>query len=452
MAYLDLEEFMFRKILIANRGEIACRVIRSCQELGVKTVAVYSTADKDSPHVSLADESICIGRAQSSKSYLDMETILQAAIQMECQAIHPGYGFLSENSVFAELCSQYGISFIGPLANTITKMGDKNEARTTMSSMGVDVIPGSKSVVTNPKEEAESIGFPLLLKAVAGGGGKGMRICKTPEDLLVQFKEASLEAEKAFANADIYFEKYITGGKHIEFQILADHYGNVVHLGERECSVQRNHQKLIEESPSPVISDDKRAQIGSKLTHALQKIGYRNAGTMELLMDGDNLYFMEMNTRLQVEHPVTEMVTGIDIVNEQLKIAANHKLSFQQSDIKLQGHAIECRINAEDPEQKFKPCPGKITKFVPPMLSDKVRLDTHVKEGYEVPVFYDSMIAKLIVYGTDRQDAIATMKKALQDFEIEGVKTTIPLLLSIIDNEEFISGNYTTQFLENLLN
>ncbi|WP_372365928.1 acetyl-CoA carboxylase biotin carboxylase subunit [Candidatus Uabimicrobium sp. HlEnr_7] len=442
---------MFRKILIANRGEVACRIIRSCRELGIKSVAVYSSADKDSPHVLEADESVCIGRAQSNQSYLQMETILQAAIQMECQAIHPGYGFLSENSIFAELCRQYNINFIGPLAGTINKMGDKNAARTTMSSMKIDVIPGSQSVVRFPEKEAQKIGFPLLLKAVAGGGGKGMRICRTPEDLLVQYKEASLEAEKAFANPNIYFEKYIKGGKHIEFQVLADHYGNVVHLGERECSVQRNHQKLIEESPSPVISEQQRKELGNKLTSALQKIGYRNAGTIELLMDGENLYFMEMNTRLQVEHPVTEMVTGIDIVKQQLKIAANHELQLEQSDIKLTGHAIECRINAENPDENFKPCPGKITKFIPPKLSEKVRLDTHVKEGYEVPVFYDSMIAKLIVHGKDREDAIATMKQALQSFVIEGVKTTIPLLLTVIENEEFISGNYTTQFLENLL-
>lgn len=440
---------MFKKLLIANRGEIACRIIRSCRDLGIQTVAIYSSADENSPHVSLADESICVGSAQSSGSYLNMEAILQAAIQTESQAIHPGYGFLAENSEFAMLCKQYNISFVGPSANTITRMGDKNAARITMRELDLDVIPGSKNIVIDPISEAKKIGFPLIMKAVAGGGGKGMRICDSSEKLQSLFDEASLEAEKSFGNATMYFEKYISGGKHIEFQILADSYGNVVHLGERECSVQRNHQKLIEESPSPSISLEMRKNIGDKVISALEKVGYLNAGTIEFLMDGDNLYFMEMNTRLQVEHPVTEMATGIDIVKEQLKIAANHKLSISQSEITWNGHAIECRINAEDPQNNFRPSPGKITRFDPPEVSSKVRLDTHVKEGYEVPAFYDSMIAKLIVHGETRKEAIELMKQSLQSFEIEGIKTTIPLLQSILQNEEFLSGNYTTQFLEN---
>ncbi len=443
---------MFNKILIANRGEIACRIIRSCQALGIETVAVYSLADQNSPHVEAANYSVCLGSAQSSGSYLNMEAILQAALQEQCQAIHPGYGFLAENRVFSFLCQQYGITFIGPDSEMIRQMGDKSQARKIMTHAGLEIVPGSEGTVADPKKEASRIGYPLLLKASHGGGGKGMRVCNSVEELEKNFAEASLEAEKAFGNAEIYVEKFIEKGKHIEFQIIADNYGNVIHLGERECSIQRNHQKLIEEAPSPVLSPELRQQVGDQVVQAIKKIGYTNAGTIEFLMDNKNhLYFMEMNTRLQVEHPVTEMISGIDLVEQQIKIAANHPLAHTQESLSFQGHAIECRINAENPLENFKPSPGQITRFVPPPKEPYLRLDTHVQKGYVIPPFYDSMIGKLIIHGENREQAIERMIEALEKFIIEGVYTTIPLHLKILRSEDFRSGKYDTKFIDRLL-
>ena len=445
---------MFRSVLIANRGEIALRVIRACKEAGIRTVAVYSEADRTSPHLDHADEVVCIGGSRSADSYLNMEAIVQAAVQNDCQALHPGYGFLAENPLFSDLCTQSKVTFIGPPPHAIRLMGDKARARATMTSLGLDPIPGSEGTLRDldhAREAVSQIGCPVLLKASAGGGGKGMRVVEKEGDLEHAFNEASLEAEKAFANPALYMEKYITRGRHIEFQILADVFGNAVHLGERECSVQRSHQKLVEESPSPVIDETTRRNLGKKVTEAVAAIGYVNAGTVEFLRDSaGNLYFMEMNTRLQVEHPVTEMVTGFDIVAEQLRIAANCPLSITQEDIELKGHAIEVRINAEDPDQAFKPDPGKITAFEPPEL-DSVRVDTHIREGYTIPPFYDSLICKLIGHGKDRNAAIKTVKNALENFKIEGVKTTIPIHIEILSAGEFKKGTYDTGFIPELL-
>ncbi len=447
---------MFKRLLIANRGEIAARIIRAAKALGIETVAIYSQADQYSPHLKLADKTVCIGASQSIHSYLNMEAILQAALQNNCHAIHPGFGFLAENAVFSSLCDQYKITFIGPTAQSINAMGDKANARRTMKKFGVSIIPGSDGVVniSEAKELSEKIGYPVLLKATAGGGGRGMRICNNPKELEENFIEASREAEKAFGNAGLYLEKYITAGRHIEFQILGDSYGKVIHLGERECSVQRHHQKLLEESPSPIISPETRQKIGEKLTTALKKIGYRSAGTMELFMDvaTQELYFMEMNTRLQVEHPVTEMITGQDIVQEQIKIAANHPLKINQENITWKGHAIEFRINAEDPQKNFQRTPGTITKFQPPqsVSNAKIRLETFVEEGYSIPVFYDSMICKLIIQSENRAQTIAAAKEALSKFVIEGVPTTIDLHLKILENPDFCQGNYNTNLLKNM--
>jgi len=445
---------VFRSVLIANRGEIALRVIRACKEAGIRTVAVCSEADRTSPHLDHADEVVCIGGSRSAESYLNMEAIIQAAVQNDCQALHPGYGFLAENPLFSDLCTQSKVTFIGPPPHAIRLMGDKATARATMTSLGLDPIPGSEGTLKDldqAREAASEIGCPVLLKASAGGGGKGMRVVEKEADLEHAFNEASLEAEKAFANPALYMEKYITRGRHIEFQILADVFGNAVHLGERECSVQRSHQKLVEESPSPVIDETTRRDLGKKVTEAVVAIGYVNAGTVEFLRDSDgNLYFMEMNTRLQVEHPVTEMVTDFDIVAEQLRIAANCPLSITQEDIKLKGHAIEVRINAEDPNQAFKPDPGKITAFEPPEL-DSVRIDTHIRQGYTIPPFYDSLICKLIGHGKDRNAAIKTVKNALENFKIEGVKTTIPIHIEILSAGDFRKGTYDTGFIPELL-
>ncbi|MBI3951599.1 MAG: acetyl-CoA carboxylase biotin carboxylase subunit [Acidobacteria bacterium] len=445
---------MFRRLLVANRGEIALRIIRACLELGIETVAVYSQADCDSPHLRYATRTVCIGPAQSKDSYLNMDAILQATEQYECQALHPGYGFLSENALFAERCQRQKITFVGPPPSAIRLMGDKLTAKQTMKAAGLDTIPGSDSILASVEEAqavAREVGYPVLLKATAGGGGKGMRACRDEDELRRFFIEATLEAEKAFGNPGLYLEKIIQGGRHIEFQVLADAHGHAVHLGERECSIQRNHQKLIEESPSPVIEPKVRQQIGEQVVAAMKAIGYCNVGTVEFLRDPDgHLFFMEMNTRLQVEHPVTEMVTGVDIVKEQIRIAANHPLELRQDEIILNGHAIECRINAEDPDNGFRPDPGTITAFQPPLetSSGTVRLDTHVEARYAIPPFYDSMICKLIAHGQSRSDALRTMSEALAQFRIEGIHTTTRLHQQIIATPEFVAGHYDIEFLQ----
>ena len=444
---------MFRKVLVANRGEIALRIIHACHEVGAKAVAVYSEADRFSPHLAFADETICIGPGPANESYLNQDAILEAAFQTDCQAVHPGFGFLAENARFVTRCRQHKLTFIGPKAKSIREMGDKVTARETMRKAGVPVMPGSDALVRTPEQAhkiAEEVGYPVLLKATAGGGGKGMRRVDRKEDLKNAFEEAARESEAAFSNPDLYLEKFIVGGRHIEFQILADQYGNVIQLGERECSIQRRNQKLLEESPASNFDPALRASIGEIIRKALVKIGYINAGTIEFLMDASGeLYFMEMNTRIQVEHPVTELVTGIDIVAWQLRIAAGERLSLKQEEITWNGHAIECRINAEDPENDFRPSPGTISVFTPPKNSIKgpVRLETHVKEGYKIPTFYDSMIGKLIVHGENRTDAINKMNQALLEFKIEGVPTTKSLHLGIINDPEFRSGQYDCQFL-----
>ena len=448
---------MFKRILIANRGEIALRIIRACHQLGVEAVAVYSEADADSPHLLEADETVCIGGSKSAESYLNMTAMLQAAEQTEAKAIHPGYGFLAENALFADLCQQLKFSWIGPPANVIRLMGDKATARQTMKAAGVPVIPGSEGIIDDVEQAkafAARAGYPVLLKATAGGGGKGMRVCRDADAFDEMFSQASMEAGKAFGNPGLYLEKYIEGGRHIEFQFMADGFGNVVHLGERECSVQRNHQKLVEESPSPALDQAKREEMGSIVCRGMQAVGYVGAGTVEFLRDTDgSLYFMEVNTRLQVEHPVTEMVTGVDLVAEQLRVAANHKLSITQDDVKLSGHAIECRVNAEDPYDNFRPSPGLVELFEPPVEVDgvRVRVDSHVQSGYRIPVYYDSMICKLIVAGDDREAARAGMIAALQQFTLEGIKSTIPVHLQIMDNQEFASGTYDTGLIARML-
>ncbi len=450
---------MFKRILVANRGEIALRVIRACHELGVEAVAVYSEADADSPHLEEADLRVCVGGPKSSESYLDMQAILQAAEQTEAKAIHPGYGFLAENALFAERCRQQKLTWIGPPPSAIRLMGDKATARRTMKAAGLPVIPGSEGVVRELEEVrrlAREIGLPLLLKATAGGGGKGMRVVREEAALEDAFRQASLEAGKAFGDPGLYLERFLEGGRHIEFQFLADAYGNVVHLGERECSVQRNHQKLIEESPSPVMTPEVRREMGARVCAGMRAIGYVGAGTMELLRDREgHLYFMEVNTRLQVEHPVTELVTGVDLVKEQLRVAANEPLSLRQDAIELRGHALECRINAEDPHDGFRPSPGLVELFAPPPLGEqdgvRVRLDSHVRSGYRIPVYYDSMIGKLIVGARDRAAAIAGMLAALERFRVEGIKTTIPAHRELLQSAEFAAGRYDTGIVARVL-
>jgi len=445
---------IFKRVLVANRGEVAARIIRACHELGIEAVAVYSTADKDSPHLQLADVSVCIGPASSSDSYLNMDAILQAGEQTDCQAVHPGFGFLGENAHFAARVRQQQMAWIGPPPLAIARMGDKAEARRAMKAAGLPTIPGTEGILADVEEArvaAAEVGYPVLLKATAGGGGKGMRRCANEGDLATAYSEASLEAEKAFGNAGLYLEKVLLGARHIEFQVLADVYGSAVHLGERECSVQRRHQKLLEEAPSPAMDGATRDEIGRRAADAAAAIGYTSAGTMEFLRDVDgHYYFMEMNTRLQVEHPVTEMITGVDIVQEQIKIAANRPLEITQSEIAIDGHAIEFRINAEDPDRDFRPDPGTISVFEPP-TGDGVRIDTHVTSGYRIPPFYDSMIAKLIVHGDDRMDAIRRSEAALGDFRIEGVATTIPIHQRILSEPAFREGAYDTMWLERLL-
>lgn len=442
---------MFKKILIANRGEIAVRIIRACREMGILTVAVYSEADREALHTQLADEAVCIGPAMAKNSYLNMEALISAAIITKAEAIHPGFGFLSENSKFAHMCSTCGIEFIGPNAEMIDRMGNKSEARKTMIEAGVPVVPGSKQAlhtVEEGKELAKTIGYPVIAKASAGGGGKGMRVINSEEEFEENFAAAQREAENAFGDGTMYLEKYIVGPRHIEFQILADKYGNAVHLFERDCSIQRKHQKVLEESPSSAISESLRKEMGETAIRAVKSIGYYSVGTIEFLLDRDgNYYFMEMNTRIQVEHPVTEMVTGIDLIKEQIRISAGEELLLRQENIHLQGHSIECRINAEDPSHNFRPSPGKIETIHIPG-GNGIRVDTAMYEGYEIPPYYDSMIAKLIVKSDTREDAIAKMRSALGEFVVDGVTTNLDFQYDIINNASFVQGNITTSFIE----
>ncbi len=441
---------LFKKILIANRGEIAVRIIRACKELGIKTVAVYSDADKDSLHTKLADESICIGPASSAQSYNNIPSILTSAEITDSEAIHPGYGFLSENPHFAEACLTSGITFIGPPPESIRLGGDKAKARQVMKRRGVPVVPGSEGAIVSEEaalKTAKKIGFPVIIKASAGGGGRGMRIAHSEEELDKLYFMAQREALTAFGNGELYIEKFIPETRHVEVQIIADTKGDVLHLGERDCSIQRRHQKLIEESPSPIATEKFRKKIGEYAVKAAKATKYRNAGTVEFIVDGEgNIFFMEMNTRLQVEHPVTEYVSGIDIVKEQIKLAAGFPLELKQTQIKLSGHAIECRINAEDPE-RFIPCPGKIT-FMSLPGGPGVRVDTAAYNGCVIPSHYDSLIAKLIVHGRDRAEAISRMKRALDEFIIEGIKTTIPFHKKVLSDPDFYNGVITTSFVE----
>jgi acetyl-CoA carboxylase biotin carboxylase subunit len=440
----------FKKILIANRGEIACRIIWTCKEMGIRTVAVHSTADRDSLHVRFADEAICIGPAPSAQSYLNIPAVISAAEIANVDAIHPGYGFLAESAYFAEICEACNIKFIGPRPDVIRLMGDKVHARRAMQEAGVPILPGSPEPLDNEEEAlrlAREIGYPVIVKAAAGGGGRGMRIVRSEAELGQALETASTEAEAAFKNGDVYIERYIERPRHIEIQVLADEYGNCIHLGERECTIQRRHQKLLEEAPSPALSPELRAEMGAAAVAACKRIGYSSAGTFEFLLDEKNrFYFMEMNTRIQVEHPVTEMVTLADIVRNQIRIAEGEALGYEQDDILIVGHAIECRINAEDPV-KFVPSPGVITACNIPG-GPGVRVDTHIYPGYVVPPYYDSLVAKLIVHARTRDLAIARMKRALEAMVIEGIKTTIPLHLKIMDDPTFRSGLFSTKYME----
>ena len=442
---------MIKKILIANRGEIALRIIRACKELNIPTVAIYSTIDSLSLHVRFADEAVCIGPANSQDSYLKQSQIIGAAEVTNSDAIHPGYGFLAENADFAQMCEDNEIHFIGPEPEVIRKMGDKAQARSTMIKAGIPVIPGTESVLSDfeaARKMADEIGYPIILKASAGGGGRGMRIVREPSELENTFLMASEEARSAFGNPDLYLEKLIECARHIEIQILGDNFGNIVHLGERECSIQRRHQKLIEESPSPVVDQNMREKIGKIAVQAAKAANYSSAGTVEFLLDKDeNFYFMEMNTRIQVEHPVTEMVTGIDILKEQVDLACGKKLPEWLKKFKLRGHAIECRINAEDPFKSFRPSPGKITSFHAPG-GPGTRMDTHVYAGYEIPTNYDSLLGKLITHGRDREESLARMERALEETIIEGVSTSIPFHQAILHDSSFRSGNFHTGFLD----
>lgn len=444
---------MFDKILVINRGEIALRVIRACRELGVTSVAAYSEADADSPHLEEADERICIGPGPSALSYLNQDAILQAAEETHCQAIHPGYGFLSENALFATRCALHKITFIGPSPGALRLMGDKASARATMASRGVTGVPGSDGLVSSVAEAlvvAESVGFPILLKATAGGGGKGMRICRDASELPRAFEQASMEARSAFGNPGLYMERFVEGGRHIEFQVLGDRYGHVISLGERECSTQRNNQKVIEEAPSCGVSDAQRRELGARICGLLSELGYVGAGTVELLRaPTGELFFMEMNTRLQVEHPVTEMVTGVDLVAWQIRLAAGQRLTLSQDEMSFSGHSIECRLNAEDPALNFRPAPGTLTEFEAPeewryRFNGPVRLDSHVRVGYKIPPLYDSMIGKLIVHAPSRDEAIALMLDSLAQLKVSGVPTTIELQRYLLKSEAFKSGQYST--------
>lgn len=441
---------MIRKLLIANRGEIAVRVIRACREMGIASVAVYSEADKESLHVQLADEAVCIGPAPSSKSYLNMERIISAALVTGADAIHPGFGFLSENAAFAECCEKCGITFVGPPSSVIRSMGNKQEARNTMIKASVPVIPGTKTSVYDGetgKKFAEEIGYPVMIKAALGGGGKGMRTAFSPEEFLRAFQTAQKEAIASFGDGTMYIEHFVENPRHIEFQILADKEGNVVHLGERDCSVQRNHQKMIEESPSPAVPKELREKMGAAAVRAAKAAHYENAGTIEFLLEKNgSFYFMEMNTRIQVEHPVTECVTGLDLIKEQIKISSGENLSVTQEDIKIQGHAIECRINAENPKMGFRPSPGKISELHLPG-GQGIRVDTDIYPGCIVSPYYDSMLAKLIVHGKDRQEAIAKMISALGEVWIEGIDTNVDYQFEILHHPDYQSGDFNIEFL-----
>jgi acetyl-CoA carboxylase, biotin carboxylase subunit len=443
---------MIKKILIANRGEIAVRIIRACKELDIETVSIYSEADKEALHVQLADEAYCVGPTLSKDSYLNLTNIISVAKLTECQAIHPGYGFLAENSDFAELCRQCNLIFIGPTPEAISKMGTKDVARETMKDAGVPIVPGSQGIIKDIDQAislADEIGYPLIIKATAGGGGKGIRVAHNEQELIKGIQITQQEAATAFGNAGVYIEKYITDFRHVEIQIMADNYGHVVHLGERDCTIQRRLQKLIEETPSPVLDEEVRGMMGEAAVKAAEAVDYTGAGTVEFIYEyrTKSFYFMEMNTRIQVEHPVTEMVTGIDLIKEQIHVANGKELSFRQEDVQLKGWAMECRINAENPSKNFMPSPGKINMYLPPG-GYGVRIDSAVYPGYTIPPYYDSMIAKVITYGETREEAIAKMKRALQEFVIEGIHTTIPFHLRLLEHEKFISGEYNTKFLE----
>ena len=444
----------FDKILIANRGEIALRILRACEEMGIATVAVHSTIDRDALHVQLADEAVCIGEPPSSKSYLNIPSIIAAALTRNAAAIHPGYGFLAENARFAEICADHNIAFIGPSPEAIRAMGDKSTAKETMIRAGVPTVPGSEGLLQNEQEAqviAREIGYPVMLKATAGGGGRGMRLVRDESQIAKLFQAAQGEAEAAFGNPGLYLEKLIECPRHIEFQIMADSYGNVIHLGERDCSIQRRHQKLLEEAPSPALSSELREKMGAAAVMAAQSINYVGAGTVEfLLSQSGEFYFMEMNTRIQVEHPVTEMITGLDLVAEQIRVAQGEKLQLTQDEVVLRGHAIECRINAEDPEHDFRPAPGRISGYLPPG-GPGVRMDSHVYTDYLIPPYYDSLIAKLIVWAPDRPTAIKRMKRALRECALTGVTTTIGFHQKILETPEFLRGEVYTNFVEQVM-
>ena len=439
------------KVLIANRGEIALRILRSCRELGISTVAVYSTVDRTALHVQLADEAVCVGEGPSNKSYLNIPNILAAATSRGVDAIHPGYGFLAENDRFAEMCRDHGITFIGPSPHAIRSMGDKSTAKSTMQAVGVPTVPGSEGLLPNPEAAAElaaAMGYPVMIKATAGGGGRGMRLVPSPDQLVKLYKAAQGEADAAFGNPGLYMEKFIDRPRHVEVQILADRHGNVIHLGERDCSIQRRHQKLLEEAPSPALDPELRRQMGEAAVAAARSINYEGAGTVEFLLDrSGGFYFMEMNTRIQVDHPVTEMVTGIDLIAEQLRIAGGEPISVRQEDVQMNGHAIECRINAEDAQHNFRPAPGRITGWLPPG-GPGVRVDSHVYTGYDIPPFYDSLIGKLIVWAPNRPAALARMKRALNECAITGIPTTVDFHLRMLDRPEFQRGDVHTKFVE----
>ena len=441
---------MFGKILIANRGEIAVRIIRACREMGIRTVAVYSEADRDALHTQLADEAVCIGKAQSTDSYLNMERILSATIATKAEAIHPGFGFLSENSRFVEMCEKCNVAFIGPSAEVISRMGNKSEAKNTMRRAQVPVVPGTKEpiyTVAEAQEAVKEIGFPVMIKASEGGGGKGMRVARNEQEFAKLFETAQQESVHSFSDNTMYLERFVENPRHVEVQILADKYGNVIHLGERDCSVQRRHQKMIEESPCIAIADKLRKRMGETAVRAAKAAGYESAGTIEFLLDqSGEFYFMEMNTRIQVEHPVTEFVSGVDLIKEQIRIAAGEPLSVRQKDIEIRGHAMECRINAEDPERHFMPCPGRITDLHLPG-GNGIRVDTAVYNDYAIPPYYDSMIAKIIVYDKDRRSAIRKMISALGEVAIEGVKTNVDFLYELLNQPDFQEGNITTDFI-----
>lgn len=441
-----------KKVLIANRGEIAVRIIRACKEMDIGTVAVYSEADKEALHVELADEAYCIGPKLSKDSYLNFSNIISVAKLTNCDGIHPGYGFLAENASFAELCEECDIMFIGPTSDAISKMGTKDVARETMRKAGVPVVPGSTGIVASEEEGleiAEKLGFPVIIKATAGGGGKGIRVAKTREDFITGLRMTQKEAAAAFGNPGVYIEKFIEDFRHVEIQVLADSHGNAVHLGERDCSIQRRMQKLVEEAPSPALSPELRAEMGEAAVKAALAVEYRGAGTVEFIFDAVNqkFYFMEMNTRIQVEHPVTEMITGVDLIQQQLRVASGETLSFEQEDITFKGWSIECRINAENPAKNFMPSAGRVDMYLPPGGMG-VRIDSAMYPGYTIPPYYDSMVAKLITFADTREEAVAKMKRALEEFVIEGVFTTIPFHLKLMDHEVFKSGDFNTKFLE----